>query len=270
MSGEEQDRGTTSIDRALELLDLFTSEGPTLGLTELARMSGWPKATVHRAVVALTRHGLLEQARDGRRHRYQLGLRFLHLSLHVQRRLDLSAVAMPHLVKLRDQTEDSVHLVVRRGMHGIYLCVVDALHPIRLYIKENQPAPLYAGASTRLLLSFLPPEDRDMLLAANPPRSYTPATITNLEELRWQLMQDRIRGYAISYGELAEHSAALATPVLDHSGSVVATVSVAGRAERYRAEGEVNWRLVGLMECTYQISLALGFRGPWPWEPQIG
>ncbi|MGR6998928.1 IclR family transcriptional regulator domain-containing protein [Yinghuangia aomiensis] len=65
-------------------------------------------------------------------------------------------------------------------------------------------------------------------------RGLTPRTVTNPAALRKEIGQIRKRGYATSVAERQEGAAAVAAPVLDHDGCVMAVVSLAGPQFRFR------------------------------------
>ena len=90
--------------------------------------------------------------------RYRLGTQLLHLGALVKAAYPARQVALPLMDALREATGQSVQWVVRDGQEGVYLEVLEARSRVRLYIAPGRRAPLYAGASTRLLLAFAPAE----------------------------------------------------------------------------------------------------------------
>ena len=104
--------GTASLGKAMALLDVVASGGPT-ALPGLVAASGLPRATAHRLATALVGHGLLDKAADGN---YRLGARLVELGrLAGQRRTGLAEAAGPALERLRDATGERVQLFVAEG-----------------------------------------------------------------------------------------------------------------------------------------------------------
>ncbi|BDG62372.1 IclR family transcriptional regulator [Caldinitratiruptor microaerophilus] len=242
------------MEKALALLSLFESH-PELSLTEVSNLSGLPKATAHRLLRALERAGLVQQRAD---RRYRLGLRLLRLASTVAERLEVREVALPHMRWLRDRTGQSVQLVVVDGYEGVYVERVEGTAPVRLYIALGRRGPLYAGASTRLLLAYLSPEQQEAILARNPPQRHTPNTITDLGRLREVLRETREKGWTISYGELQEGSAEMAAPIWNHRGEVVAALSIAGADSQY-TPAHLEQYLPLLRQASLAISRELGY-----------
>lgn len=247
-----------TLERPLYLLGFFSEERPFWGLSELARASGWPKATCLRSLRALEQHGLLVREND----RYRLGTRLLHLGTLVKAAYPARQVALPPMQALRDATGQSVQWVVRDGQEGVYLEVLEARSRVRLYIAPGRRAPLYAGASTRLLLAFAPKTVQEGIFQGERKR-YTPATPVGLARLQALLAQTRQTGFAASFGELEPYSAELAAPVRGPEGEVVAALSLAGAEAHYRDPKMLSGYLQALSQSAWEISEKLGFVGSW-------
>ena len=242
------------LNKAFSLIDLFETNRE-LGLSEVVRLTGLPKATAYRLLCTLEAHGFLTKTVD---RVYRLGLRFLRLGAQVAERLDVRHLAFPHMRSLRDQTGQSVQLVVIDGNEGVYVERVEGTTAVRLYIAVGRRAPLYAGASTRLLLAHCSPERQAAILAANPPVQHTEATITDPVQLRRSLEQTRVQGWAVSIGELQPGSGEMAAPIFDHRGQVVAALSIAGPDQQYGPE-QIQGYLPVLMAAAIAISREMGY-----------
>src|SRR5437660_1256543 len=97
-----------TVGKAMSLLELFTTAKPEIGLSELARLSNFDKATARRLLVSLMDHGLLEQDRETRL--YRLGAGLVRLARIRESQFPLLPVAMPILQDLASQTGETVHL----------------------------------------------------------------------------------------------------------------------------------------------------------------
>jgi DNA-binding IclR family transcriptional regulator len=247
-----------TLERPLYLLEFFSEDRSYWGLSELARASGLAKATCLRSLRALERYGLLVREND----RYRLGTRLIHLGALVKAAYPARRVALPLMHALRDETGQSVQWVVREGLEGVYLEVVEARSRVRLYIAPGRRAPLYAGASTRLLLAFAP-EGVQQAVFAGERKRYTGATPVEPERLRALLRLTRRTGFAASFGELEPHSAELAAPVRGPEGEVLAALSLAGAEALYHEGITLELYLQALNQRALDLSRQLGFTGPW-------
>lgn len=251
-----------TLERPLHLLGFFTMEQPAWTLTELARASGLPKASCLRAIRVLEKHALLK--RDG--DRYRLGARFIYFGRIVQDSYPPRRVALPYLEKLRDVIGNTTQWAVLDGEEAVYTDVIPARSVIRLYNNPGRHIPLYTGASARLLLAFAPHTVRAAVLR-RPRHAYTPATPTAEDPLRALLNVTQRTWLAASFGEYVEHSAEVAAPVFGTHGQLVAAISIGTAAAQYETRDVLLRDLYALSDTACEISIALGYTGPWLADP---
>lgn len=251
-----------AVERALRILDCFDEEHPVLGPAEAARRVGLPKSTAYRLMLTLAAHGYLERVGE---ERFELGRRLLYLGLQVRAGGELREAAHPVMVALRDRFRESVHLHIREGHERVCIHSVEGTHDLRVAGSVGRRAPLYAGASARAILAFLPPAEVEAVLAAGL-SPLTPATITNPDRLRAELERVRRQGYAVSAGERIEGTASIAVPLWRPSGEVVGSLAVSGPRFRFDPEG-VPGLVPALFEAAAAIYRRLGGRGRPPGQP---
>ncbi len=255
-----------ALEKALHLLGLFgQSSGSVQTLSELTRASGLSRATCHRALRTLQEYGLLDREGDG----YRLGYRFLELAGYVKDTIEPLQAGRDIMDRLRDEVDQSVQLVVLNGDEGVYVEVMGSFSPTRLYIRPGRRAPLYCGASTRLLLSTLEDSRIDAILRGVPFVALTNRTPRTPEEV-WEMVRTtRDSWVALSLGEMEPYSAELAVPILGSRGLPVAALSVAGRHDRYLTSEGLRDLLVALDAAALSISRRLGFDESWPVRPDV-
>lgn len=226
--------GVQSIDRAAALLRCFARHRPTLGASELARLTGLTTSTTHRLLTALQVNGLVQQV-EGRR--YQLGPLLLRLAQSVHSRLDLRELALPTMRELRDETDETVglHVLLPNNTRAV-IDQVESNQPLRrTYTELGEPIPLNQGAPGKVLLAYLSGHDLDDVLA-RPMHPATKTTPVNPEALRAELATIRERGYAISLAERVPGIHTVAFPIKDHTGRVMASLSITGPEARMPEE----------------------------------
>ncbi len=247
-----------SLDKTLKLLSYFNSDRRVIGLSELSRLSGIPKATVYRMISTLESHGFINKVSIlGKDNQYKLGLRFLEYGKLVSEDLEIRRIALPYMEELRDKVNECVQLIIRDNDEAMYIEKLECTQYIRLYTRTGRHAPLYGGACPRAILTFLPDDEIKRILDSVPLVKVAEGTIVNKEELLELIKQDRQRGYTISYGELEPKTAAVGAPIFNDSGSVVASISVAGPDHRF-TETEISYIIEELLKTTRSISKALG------------
>jgi len=255
-----------ALEKALHLLGLFGQSADSVQtLSELTRRSGLSRATCHRALRTLQEYGLLDREGDA----YRLGYRILELAGFVKDTIEPLQAGRDIMDRLRDEVDQSVQLVVLSGDEGVYVEVLGSFSPARLYIRPGRRAPLYCGASTRLLLSTLEDAQVDAILGRVSFTALTSRTPRTPEEVWHKVRETRESWVALSLGEMEPYSAELAVPVLGSRGSPVAALSVAGRHERYMSREGLTELLAALDAAALSISRRLGFDDSWPVRPDL-
>ncbi len=255
VNGKEGGGGNLqSVNRALRALELIAEERE-LGVTELGRRLGVHKATASRLVATLAERGLVE--RDPLTEKYRLGFGLIRLAGAAMASLDLVRTARPILEDLADRTRETVNLGVLSGDAVVYIDQVTGTRSIVAVSWVGRRTPLHCTSNGKVLLAFLGDKERDRLLAG-PLDNPTPRSVVKPADLRTQLEEVRVRGYAQTMEELEEGLNAVAAPVRRGDGEVVAALSVSGPAFRMRP---VDLPRVGrlAMEAASSISRRMGY-----------
>ena len=241
-----------SVSRAVRALELIAQEGE-LGVTDLGRRLGVHKATASRLAATLAAGGLIE--RDPATDRYRLGFGLIRLVGAAMAGIDLVRTAHPVLEELADRTHETVNIGVLSGDGVVYVDQVSSAHLVATTNWVGRRTPLHSSSSGKVFLAHMP-EPVSQQILGGPLEAVTPRTVTDPERLRRQLKEIRVRGYATIQDELEEGLNAVAAPVRQSNGEVVAALSVSGPSFRVRsidlprlgrltidAAGAVSWRL---------------------------
>lgn len=211
-----------AVERALDILMCFT-EQYEMSLTELAARVNLNKSTVHRLLTTLEERGFVLRNGD----KYRLGYRVWELSANLTQVSDAAQLLLPEMEALRDRLGETVSLYVRDGSDRIRIQAVQSNQAIRRVAPVGARLPLFVGASSKVLLAFADPAERDAALrdAFWPPSVDSEACMRQLEEVRRQ-------GYAVSIEEREPGAAAVSVPIFDRSGKLAAALSVSGPVSR--------------------------------------
>jgi DNA-binding IclR family transcriptional regulator len=250
----EGEKTVQIVHRIARVLRAFGTQG-LLGITDLASATGLPKSTTHRLVTALVNEGLLVQDEDS--HKYALSLHVTALSANILSSHTVRKCARPILMELRDQTHESVHLAALEGMEAVIIDTEDSYFLVRVVNVPGQHLPAHAVSTGKVLLAYQwEVRLREIVEHARLDR-YTEQTITDPRLLLEELRRVRSQGYAISCCELEEGIDAVAAPIFDHLGTIVASVSIGGPSERCRPR---QAELVGAVtRAGHQITQALRY-----------
>jgi IclR family KDG regulon transcriptional repressor len=245
------------VERVMKALDAFTPDTPELRLTDLSERLSLPKSQILRIVSTLESGGYLD--RDPETKRYRLGIRVFQLGMIVREELDLRRVARPILVALAGETLETVGLIVAYPTGPICVDVIQSPKGLRVYAHVGRHMPWNAGTSGKVILAFLPEEQRETILNAGRFRRFTEHTITDPDRLRGVLDTIREIGYHVSARDLDEDAAGVAAPLFDHNGRIAGAISLAAPMSRMLDE-DMERLICKVRGATEEISRQLGYR----------
>ncbi len=226
----ETRRTLSSVQNAARLLKTFTSLDRELGVTELAHRLGLGKSTVHRLLATLAEEQLIEQ--DPVSGRYRLGLAVHELGAAASTATDLHAAALTPMSVLRARTGETVQIAVLDGREVVYVERLDSPNTLALFLEVGRRNDAHVTGTGKCLLSFLDEATLDRMLDGWELRAQTPSTITDPLALKKELARSRRRGYATNLHESEVGVISVAGPIRDGHNRVIASMSVAGPAER--------------------------------------
>lgn len=249
--------GVQSVDRSLSILLLFSKQRLTLGVTEISQLLGLPKGTVHRLLSALREKGFVVHDRATGRYRLGPSLTYLgHLALHASQE-PVVVTATPIMERLQAQFDETVTLNVVLGHARVCLFKIESNQPVRTVPELGKPYPLYVGASGKVLLAHLDPDQQNEVLKRAVDEAPKLGIRLDVSQLRDELVVIRQRGFAVSRKERVRDSASASAPVRDHRGRVVAGLSVS--APDFRVSDErMQVFTEAVMAAARAISEALG------------
>jgi DNA-binding IclR family transcriptional regulator len=252
MSNDSQPGGVQSVDRALTILGILARLGEA-GVTEIAAELQVHKSTAFRLVATLESHGMVEQNED--RGKYRLGVGVLRLAGATTARLDVVQEARPICRKLAADSGETVNIAVLSDRSALYLDQVAGQSALQSHNWVGQHIPLHATSNGKVLLSGLSSDEVDNRL----PRltSYTSETVTTRAKLRRDLTEVREQGYAVAVDELEIGLTAIAAPIRNAHGDVIASLSVSGPTFRI-TEPRVKELVPVVLDAAEEVSRRLG------------
>ncbi len=223
-------QGAQSVRRALAVLRLVAmGQEEGVRLTDIATMSGLRRPTVHRLLKVLIEETAVEQ--DPATRRYRVGDELSLLGLARAGRLPLRAIAEPYLAALAADLGDTVFLSVRHGADSVCIARLVGTHPIQvLSIEVGARRPLGAAVSGVMLLAGMKPDEAERVTRANAARLALQQR--NVETVLKLVRVAREAGHAYAPQGVMPGTAAVAVPLRDARGQVLAAISIATMADR--------------------------------------
>lgn len=219
-----------SVQKAIDILDLFDHHNYELGTTEIAKALDMPKSTAAGIIHTLDLNGYLNQNRNNRK--YRLGIKLVERGSILLSQLDLRQIALPHLENLRDWCNEGVNLAIRDGHEVVYIERLFGTNLLGMRSEIGKREPVHSTALGKALLYPLSDEEINKFLSTHALTSITPRTITDDEQFLVDLRQARERGFAVDDEENEPGGRCLAAPIYDFSGRPIAAVSVSVPVQR--------------------------------------
>lgn len=245
-----------SVDRAIHVLEILARRGEAY-VSEVAAEIDVHKSTAFRLLGALEARGLVEQA--GERGKYRLGFGIVRLGA-VTGRIDITQQSRPVCEDLAEELGETVNLAVLQESYAVNLYQVRGPGAVTAQNWVGQLTPLHATSSGKILLAHLPEKERSALLTETGLKKVTPRTITAKTKLERNLAEARERGYAWALEELELGLHAMAAPVRDRDGEVIAALSASGPAYRL-SEERLHELAPVLVKGAQEISHRMGYLG---------
>ena len=246
----------TALQRGLRLLRLFSESPHGLTAKQVAGLSRLPVSTVHRFLANLESANFLNCSGDGV---YHLGIACFAIGQVALGQLDIRRVSLPYLQELNRQTRETIHLTVRHGLSAVYVEKLDSPEQLRIHSRIGAAVPLYCTAVGKVMLAYMPDDERARVLPQLGLRCLTPNTVGNLQELDVELYRVRKNGYACDLEEHELHIRCVAAPIWDHAGCVNASLSITAPVVRM-AVTRLRQLAPLIQTAGLQISHELGYR----------
>jgi len=254
-------RYSQSLERGLAILGCFTAQRPVLGIAEMADELGMSRSSTHRYAITLLALGYLEQDKD---RKYRLGLRVTALGMSALNATGLGEHAHPILEELCRQTGLSTSVAVLDGSEVVYVDRVRGWRPGQNRLDRGLGAgsrlPGDCTALGKILLAHIPERERRKLLSHTPLKRTGPNTIMSESQLRTELEQAREEGFAIENQEYASELIAIAAPVRNATGEIVAAIDISTDTLMMRVEELANALRPHLLVAADRVSARLGYR----------
>ncbi len=223
------------LGKVLGVLEAVTEHPQGVGLPDLAAKLGLSRQTVHRVLCQLENTGLL--MRDPVRERFSMGPRLARLSLTALASNNGWAPIRATLQEVVDEVGETCNIGVLDGLDYVYVERIQCQWPLRLHIEVGNRSPAHCLSGGKILLAHLEPRACARLIRSRKLVARTPRSITNAADLEAEFERIRAQGYSLSNEENFEGIVAVAVPVKNAQGQVLAALTMHGPLPRLSVEG---------------------------------
>lgn len=252
-----------SVKKAIAILRVLAESRNPLAIGELAAKLRMTPSTVSRMVATLVEEGLVEQERETGRCYLGLGLHILGNAALGKRELDRASY--PWMLDLAERFNETVNLSKLHHGRVVYLRGTTSEELLRAEVQLGAVLPVHCTAPGKVLVAWRPEDEVVGILKVRGMERYTPNTITTVGAFLRELEEIRRTGIAYDNEELSVGLKGVGAPIRDHTGQVVAALSIGAPA--YRLAGE---KLVAveeaLREAADAISRTMGYLSQDPFD----
>jgi DNA-binding IclR family transcriptional regulator len=214
-----------SVLKAIDVMNVFSSTEPTLPLGEISKRLDMPKSTTHNLLNTLASRGFIEKMSDDS---YALGTAIISLARVARINAELRDRAAPYLRELADVVKESVYLTYLDGDYVLYIYAIET--PNRLIARSavGDRVEPHCTSVGKAILAALPDSKVEDIISRVGLPSFTENTITDLETLKCELEQTRLRGYSIDNQEHEMGTFCIGAAIRDMNGTAIGACSISG------------------------------------------
>lgn len=212
-----------ALAKGLTILGLFDAENREWTLDEIAEGAGLPRMTAYRMIRTMESSRYL--VRDPVTNRYHLGPALLATMYLSGGYAELAAIVRPYLVDLTEKTGEAATLAIELDGVAVSVDMVDTPRPLRREVAVGRIIGDTASANGKVFAAFKTEAERAEILASDHPQ-LTPHTITDPEALAEELERVASEEVALDIEERNVGTCAIAAPVRDQLGKVIAAISL--------------------------------------------
>ena len=210
----------SAISRTFNLLEVVSKQLRPISIQELSLELGLPRQSVHRLVSQLEMLGVL--VRELGSDRFSIGSRLQSLSLACLSSHQQTSSSHAILERLVSEVGETCNVGMLDGGQVFYVDRVECDWPLRVQLRPGSRVPAYCTAIGKLLLAYSESQVRRKVLASMDLVQLTDSTITDPLLLDLAFEEIRSRDFSLNNEEDSVGLIAVAVPIRDPSGNVVA------------------------------------------------
>ena len=247
-----------ALEKSIAILNLIASGKRKYTITEITKELEISKATVFSILNVLNSHDILRRNSKGE---YEIGLKLYELGMSYASDMNIVEIAHPYLENLMEETGHTVHLGVLDEGEILYIDKVEPDSFIKFSTYPGLRAEFHTTSLGKSIVAYLKDVEVEELVATKGLSKFTSKTITNLGDLKKDLMEIRHKGYALEDEEGEIGVRCIGAPIFNGSTNhIIASISIAGHTSKltYPSIEKLSSKV---QETANVISKKLGFTG---------
>ena len=239
MTDGVEDKGNIPTNlRLLLVLEEMASAGVPVTPTEVNKVLGLPKPTIHRLFTTLEAEGFIQRDIDGRA--YSPGRRLRSMSAGILSSLRIRTARMAVLNRLAEEIGETCNIALPDRDRMLYLDRVETTWPLRIQLPVGTRVPLHCTASGKMYLSTLSDQHLTSYLRTTPMEQRTKATLVDPDQIMDEMKTIRARGYSVDAEEFMDGMIAVGVAINDRDGRLVSTLTFHAPVQRLSLENALQ------------------------------
>lgn len=252
MSAIKREREVYSVQaviKAIELLEILSSEQEHATVPVLASKLGLSRNKVFRLVATLEAKGLVE--RNDESSSFYLGIQAFEMAQHILKSACLIRMAHPIMEELARKLDEAVYITVANNDEVLFLDMVDSLQQVKAIDMVGKRFPFFTNAAGKVIKSLSSP---DFLKRGRRRRD-----IPDPDALEMELQEIRRRGVAVDFNGLGEGVCAVAVAIRDYTGKVVCALTLLAPSFRMFQERLEQQVIPSMLDGADTLSRKFGY-----------
>lgn len=239
-----------ALAKGIAILEAFDAAHSEMTLSEVARRVSISPAAARRALITLIELGYVGQ----RGTRFFLKPKVMALGSCFYFATHIDEIILPDLRALVEKFGDASSVGTLNGANVLYVAHHSQQRARRASAVAGASYPAFATSIGRVLLADMSDAALGDWLDALDPVSLTSRTITDKHALRDEILRVRDQGYATTVDQLDYGITAIAVPIVNEAGRVVAALNSSGYSGMVTPETLVTERLAELRVVAKSIA----------------
>lgn len=219
-----------AVDRAAQILSLLKEKAHSMTIAEVTEATGWHKSSVHKILVTLNHHGLLD--RDETTKKYSLGIALVGYGQFVMNNLNIGQEVLAILREISDYSGETANFSIVNGAHVVVIQSVESRDNLRVTPPIGTMDPLTRKSNGKVVLASFPEDQAVDIIQRERLPAFTKHSITTPKAFLKELEIIRKQGYAMDFEEFQEGVHAVSAPVSQTKGRVIGSLTIVGPAFR--------------------------------------
>lgn len=239
ISKTKQTKTIGSVTKAIEVIEHIAYSEKELGVTEISNELNYGSSGMYHLLNTLKQCDILVQNEETKK--YSLGLKLWKIGMLAYGKNDITNILKPYLKELKDMTGETANLTILDNENIVYIAQEESDKLVKMFTTKGAIAPIHCTAAGKVLLAYMPEDERDNTLNSIKLERFTDKTLVKKEDLIKEMKEIRKRGYGFDNEEREMGVSCIGAPIFNLHGEALACITISGPTARFTQENKEKW-----------------------------